>query len=258
MTPFLLPQGEKYHKPILRHPDLNPNNIMVADNLEITGFIDWQHASILPGFLAAGVPESFQNYFDEDSMRGLVPKLPDNLNERGNEEVAMEIEKFRRRHIHFSYLELTQRFNEPHSAILDRPTELLTRKIFDHVSSPWEGNHIPLKADLILATQVWPQITGDNGYDRKKPPVCPISFEESDSEQTLHAAEQQEESDAALRAVNDMVGVTSDGWVLNDDYEGTVARAEFIKRQAIEDADTEEEKETILKHWPFDDFNEDA
>lgn len=257
LTPFLLPHGEKYHRATLRHPDLNPNNIMVTDNLDIVGFIDWQHTSVLPGFLAAGVPDSFQNYSDEDSMRCLAPRRPDNLNEMGDEEAATEMERFRRRHIHFSYLELTQRLNEPHSAMLDRPTELLTRRIFDHVSAPWEGNNIPLKADLILAIQIWPRLMGDNGYDGNHLPVCPVSFEKNDSQQTLHAINQQEESDAALVAVNDLVGITSDGWILNEDYEGTVARAQFLKHQAIEDAETEEEKEICLKHWPLDDFDED-
>ncbi len=55
------------HRPVLRHPDLQPNNIFVSNKLEIKGLIDWQHSTVLPLFLQCGIPQSLQNYGDEIS-----------------------------------------------------------------------------------------------------------------------------------------------------------------------------------------------
>ena len=65
IVPYLVPSEPRFHRPILRHPDLQPNNIFVSENLDIVGIIDWQHCSVLPHFLAAGIPKYFQNYRDE-------------------------------------------------------------------------------------------------------------------------------------------------------------------------------------------------
>jgi hypothetical protein len=59
----------------MRHPDLQPNNILVLESHEIAGLIDWQHSSILPLGLAAGVPSHFQNYPDPDSEKLLEPQI---------------------------------------------------------------------------------------------------------------------------------------------------------------------------------------
>ena len=57
IAPALLPSNE-FLQPVLRHPDLQPNNIFVSDDLDIVGLIDWQHAAVLPLFLAAGTQSS--------------------------------------------------------------------------------------------------------------------------------------------------------------------------------------------------------
>jgi len=41
VSPQLVPKEEWLHRPTLRHPDLNPNNIFVPENHEITGIVDW-------------------------------------------------------------------------------------------------------------------------------------------------------------------------------------------------------------------------
>ncbi|CDM29386.1 unnamed protein product [Penicillium roqueforti FM164] len=45
-----------YLRLLLHHPDLHSNNKLVSDDLDIVGLIVWQHASVLPLFLAAGIP----------------------------------------------------------------------------------------------------------------------------------------------------------------------------------------------------------
>jgi hypothetical protein len=53
----------------IRHPDLQPSNIMVKKSVdsgkwEIISLIDWQHTCILPLFLHAGIPQRLQNHND--------------------------------------------------------------------------------------------------------------------------------------------------------------------------------------------------
>lgn len=76
IAPELLPPDE-FLRPVLRHPDLQPNNIFVSDDFDIVGLIDWQHASVLPVFLAAGIPKFFQNYDDPESLYFRPPPTPD-------------------------------------------------------------------------------------------------------------------------------------------------------------------------------------
>jgi hypothetical protein len=51
----------------MRHPDLSPSKIFSPDSGNITGVIDWQHATVLPIFLQAKIPKHFQNYGDDES-----------------------------------------------------------------------------------------------------------------------------------------------------------------------------------------------
>ncbi|RMZ75960.1 hypothetical protein DV737_g5059, partial [Chaetothyriales sp. CBS 132003] len=257
IAPYLVPHETRFHRPILRHPDLQPNNIFVSDDLDIVGIIDWQHCSVLPQFLAAGIPNHFQNNQDEESLRFIPPKLPDTLTEMEDEERARVLEPFRRRHLHFFYLAFTQRLNPAHFEVLDRRMDLLTRKVFDHASEPWEGNNIPLKADLIHITRVWEELVLGNGYMGKDIPLCPIAFAEADVQHTLNTLQQQEDTDTQLEQAQNVIGVSTDGWTPNDVCEGAVEQARDIKTQGINSLDTEEEKMMTLKHWPFDDFDEE-
>ncbi|EXJ82365.1 hypothetical protein A1O3_06178 [Capronia epimyces CBS 606.96] len=257
IAPYLVSQEARFHRPILRHPDLQPNNIFVSKSLDIVGIVDWQHCSILPLFLAASIPKYFQNYHDEESLQFDPPELPDNLAEMDDDEYAEASERFRRRHLHFFYLGFTQQLNPAHFEALDRRTDLLTRKIFDHAGEPWEGNSIPLKADLIHTTQIWPKLMEDIGYDEKVMPPCPISFSELDVQHTLAILQQQEDTDTQLEKIQNAIGINADGWTSNEEYEGVVARAKLIRKQGLESLDTEEEKEMTSRHWPFDDFDEE-
>ena len=101
LIPHLVPKDATVHSPTLRHPDLSPNNILVSDDLQITGFIDWQHSEVLPAFLAADIPAAFANYADEESRSFTEPKLPENLPSMAQDERAEAEELYRRRHIHF-------------------------------------------------------------------------------------------------------------------------------------------------------------
>ncbi|KAF2750959.1 kinase-like protein [Sporormia fimetaria CBS 119925] len=111
LAPYLVPECAKLSLPILRHPDLQPNNIFVSEDITITGLIDWQHSVVLPTFLAAGMPNKFQNYNDE----------------------------FRRRH----------KLNERHWHALEQDCALLKRRIYHDTGSPWERCNLPLQMILL-------------------------------------------------------------------------------------------------------------
>ncbi|KIX92545.1 uncharacterized protein Z520_11721 [Fonsecaea multimorphosa CBS 102226] len=258
LAPYLVPREPRFHRPILRHPDLQPHNIFVSENLDIVGIIDWQHCSVLPQFLAAGIPKYFQNCRDEASLSFLPPKLPENLAEMDDEERAEALERFRQRHLHFFYLGFTQRFNEAHFEILDRRTDLLTRKTFSHAGEPWQGNNIPLKADIIYITRIWEEILNENGYSGAAIPLCPVSFTELDVQRTINILLQQEDMDTQLKKIRDAIGISRDGWASNAEYDQVVQLAKLIKMQALASLDSEEEKEMTLKHWPVDDFDEEG
>jgi hypothetical protein len=71
----LVPKAEQLNVPTIRHPDLSPSNIFISDSSDITGIIDWQHATVLQ----AKIPKHFQNYGDDDSENFRRPKLPESF-----------------------------------------------------------------------------------------------------------------------------------------------------------------------------------
>lgn len=255
IAPYLVPDDTSLHRPTLRHPDLQPNNIFVSEKFDIVGIIDWQHSSVLPLFLAAGIPHHLQNYHDEESLRFVPPILPENLENMNERERAVSLEQFRRRQLHFYYLGFTKRFNKPHfHALAQEDTRLLKRKTFIHAGDPWEGNNIPLKADLIHITRFW----GDFSKTRDGTvPPCPIFFDTAEAEECLRIEKSQEETDTQLDQIRGMLGIGLDGWTSHKEYENAVAQARYIKDAALGYLETEAEKEMFSRHWPFGDHDED-
>lgn len=163
----LIPGDENLHRPTLRHPDLQPNNIFVSPMLDIMSVIDWQHTVILPLFLQCGISRSLQNYGDPVSESLTPPSLPANF------ELLEEGQKFedaallRKRQLHYEYFKQTTTRSPVHQVTLMSEMSLLRRKIFHHASDPWEGDNITLHADLVQLQQNWSKVS-------KLP--CPLAF----------------------------------------------------------------------------------
>ncbi|KAK2764467.1 hypothetical protein FQN54_009162 [Arachnomyces sp. PD_36] len=261
IAPYLIPDDKSLHRPILRHPDLQPNNIFVSKDLDIVGLIDWQHCSALPLFLSAGLPQYIQNYDDEESLRFIPPKLPETL-EMNPDERSAALERFRRRHLHFYYLGFTKRFNPSHFHGLTYDGSVLKRKAFTHAGNPWEGNNAQLKADLVHIVQNWDSIVAPAGANASSSsecnvPPCPISFSPSEAQDALRIEREYEETDSQLSQIRDAIGVNVDGWTSNEMFEEAVARAKEFKKMAINSvSDSKFDQEMTEKHWPFDDFDE--
>ncbi|KAI4609381.1 hypothetical protein J4E80_008631 [Alternaria sp. BMP 0032] len=259
IAPHLIPHdNEALARPTLRHPDLQPNNIIVSDKLEITGLIDWQHCAILPLFLQCGIPNSLQNYGDAVSESLEVPELPPNFEDLSEREQFEQAVLLRRRQLHYYYIAKTAELNPIHYDALAHDFSVVRRKLFDHASEPWEGDNVTLKADLIYLTENWSRITAPQSSARGDSKIpCPISFTEDEVTECkrLHAA--QIEADEQLQACRDVVGIGPEGWVPLEQYEETRQRERKLKAAALEAAESDEERASLEEHWIFDDIDEE-
>jgi hypothetical protein len=238
----------------IRHPDPQPSNIIVSrsanSNLHIVGLIDWQHTSILPLFLHAGIPQRLQNYDDPISQSMVRPSLPENLNDLDEAEQSREKEFYRRRLVHYHYVKNTEEYNIFHSVALGDPMDGLRRRLFFHASDPWEGETLELKVALIAATENWDTLTG-GGLP------CPIAFDAEDVRKTKKLDKEQRGVDETLEACQNMIPFAPDGWVPVEDYEEAVRCCKQLKTDALAAAESEEERAQIAAHWPFDDMDEE-
>jgi hypothetical protein len=258
-VPYLIPvSNDTLTVPTLRHPDLQPNNVFISDKLSITGLIDWQHCAILPLFLQCGIPNSLQNYGDSVSESLIPPELPPGFDELSDNEQFQEVLLLRRRQLHYFYVATTARLNPTHYDALTYSFSTLRRKLFDHASCPWEGDNVTLKADLIHLTKNWTEIvtTKSSTSDDATPP-CPIAFSEDEVSECLRLHTAQVEADEQLHACRDAVGIGPEGWVPVEQYDEIKQRESKLKADALEAAESEEERQKLREHWIFDDFDEE-
>lgn len=208
----LVPREAFLTRPMLRHPDLNPNNIFISDEADIVGLIDWQHSKILPLFLQAGVPAHLQYYGDPVSEDLAQPQLPQDIDDSEAEDREKEFELYRRRHVHFYYVGATAKHNDRHFKALMHPARLFRRNVYQHAGEPWEGNSIPLKADLMRAVQQWDgfDLATESG-EEKTYAQCPIATDGSEADAVLEAAVKQEEADRQMDILRNVIGIAPDG-----------------------------------------------
>ncbi|PVH97319.1 hypothetical protein DM02DRAFT_597827 [Periconia macrospinosa] len=256
IAPHLVPANSKLNLPVLRHPDLQPNNVFVSEDFTVTGLIDWQHSLVLPTFLAAGMPSWFQNYQDEQSTSFVPPQLPSDFESMDENDRARAQEQFRRRHMHFFYLGFTQRVNAPHWHALQQETGLLKRRIYDDAGSPWEGLNTPLQMDLVRVSQNWSKIASIQPDGTT--PACPIALEEQEVQKRTALDESLREVDGEMERINGILGVASDGWTSNELFEDAKERARLIREEGLHAVSDEPWlREMTERHWPFDDWDED-
>ena len=208
----------------IRHPDFQESNIVVSRSsdysLHIVTVLDWQHASILPAFLLAGIPQRLQNYNDHVFQSMTRPSLPENFDDLDEDARSFENELHRRRLVHYHYVKSTEECNEVHRAALEDYVDVLRRRLFEQAGGPWEGETIALKVDLIEAMLSWEALTGGGGS-------CPIVFDDEDVRKTLELDAALKRADENMRLGQNFIGFGEEGWVPKDLYEGAwhVARS---------------------------------
>lgn len=103
--------------------------------------------------------------------------------------------------------------------------------------APWEGDSITLTSNILLLVQNWAGIVGRRIETGEPPSVCPISADQQDADDTVAKITEQEDTDRSMA-------------ILEADTAET-------KKEALDDADTDLERQMIERHWPFDDHDED-
>ncbi|KAI1794467.1 protein kinase subdomain-containing protein PKL/CAK/Fmp29 [Ganoderma leucocontextum] len=256
IAPSLIPNDPTLVRFCMRHPDLQPSNIIVswprdANSYVVNSLIDWQHTSVLPLFLQAGIPHELQNHGDIVSRFMARPSLPDNFDNLDETEQREEREHYRRRLVHYHYVDKTEKYNKLHSAALMDPAGVLRRRLFYHARSPWRGESLELKLALIRATEKWETLTGSGGSP------CPIVFDPDEVRKTSELETELEKSDELLEKCRDLIGVGPEDWMPAERYKAALAISQQLKVDALAATESAKERAEIEAHWPFDDRNED-
>jgi hypothetical protein len=209
IAPYLVPRDEFLSRPTLRHPDLNPHNLFVSEDFTITGVIDWQHSSVLPLVLQAGIPATFQKFGDEVSRSLKMPRLPESFETLGEADQQKALEQHRKRELHYYYFISTFKHNKPHYNAMKPGSTMPKQKLVEYASVPWEGDNISLKAELIRAIQNWPVLATDNANGSV--PTCPIDFPDGEVAECLSLQDEQYLIDVNMEKVRDRIGISTDG-----------------------------------------------
>ncbi|KAF8213925.1 protein kinase subdomain-containing protein PKL/CAK/Fmp29 [Mycena galopus ATCC 62051] len=227
----LVPKNSALHHFCIRHPDLQPSNIIVSrssdtNQLKIVSLLDWQHTSILPPFLLAGIPGRLQNYDDRVSQALIPPSLPANMDELDPSEQSHAMGLYHRRLIHFHYVKNTEEYNKLHHEALSDPLSMFICRLFGQAGAPWEGETHALEATLIEVTERWERLTGE-GVPR------PVVFEPEDLRKTKQLTARLQVADENFEGCRGMVGFETETWVPNEHYAMAMALAELLKLRVM-------------------------
>ncbi|KAL2070679.1 hypothetical protein VTL71DRAFT_13705 [Oculimacula yallundae] len=179
-------------------------NILISDSGDITGLIDWQHATILLIFLQAKIPKHFQNYGNDDSENFRRPKLVEDFANMTNSDKEVEMERYRRRQVHYFYLGYTNDLNKAHFQAIGKHNLVLRNQLYNTVGRPWEAK--------------WSEIASPEDN-------CPIRYSPAEVEECL-------DRDAKQNSVDEQ---------MHKEFKSARVRAEVIKNELAEGADTDEQ-----------------
>ena len=254
IAPSLVPKDPSLRHFRVRHPDLQESNIVVSrspdSDLQVVSVLDWQHASILPTFLLAGIPQRLQNYDDRISQSMTRPSLPENFDDLEEAAQSYAKELHRRRLVHYHYVNSTEECNKVHHAALADPMGVLRRRLFQHAGALWEGETITLKVDLIEATKSWERLAEGGA-------PCPVAFDAADVRETMELDAALSDANASQEKVQNIVGCGPEGWVPNYHYEQAMARSKKLKEAVLAGAEPAEDRAEIEGHWPLDNMDEE-
>lgn len=236
--------------------------MLVNDDYEITGIIDWQHTVILPLALCAGIPKHYQNWGDwvSETLQKPATQLPDDFDRLDEEAQATAKETMRRRLVHFFYAGTTMKLSEDHFDALRAENVMLRAKLFDRAAAPWEGNSLDLEHILMEVARRWPMAIDDG---KEQSPAqqngnkAPVRYSDERVEACSKAMELQEEKEQELEEMREVIGIDSQGWVPDDERLEHAKRVrDLIKEKLLEECETEKERIAIREHFSFDDHAE--
>jgi len=203
-------------------------------------------------FLLASVPQRLQNHGDDVSQSMTLPSLPENFDELSGATRASEEYLCRLRLVHYHYVTSTKECNPLHYAAFTDRMYALRGRLFLHAGGLWEGETSELKAALIQAAENWEELTGGDV-------PCPFGLDAKDRLRREMAVLNEELSRASrgFEFLQSVCSVGEEGWVLTEDYGFAVDFLKKRKEQALAGAESAEEREEIVAHWPWDDMDEE-
>ncbi|EJT96640.1 hypothetical protein DACRYDRAFT_97541 [Dacryopinax primogenitus] len=255
MASSLIPNDPSLRAFCICHPDLQPSNILVStppdsSQLKIVSLIDWQHASIPPRFLLAGIPDRLQNYDDPISQRLIPPSFPPNANEMEESELMAAVGLHHARLVHFHYAKGTEELNKLHHDALSDPTSVFLRRLFYQSGAPWEAETHDFKSLLVEATEEWGKLAGAGV-------PCPVEFEPEDVSRTKAFSERLQLSDENVENIRAMIGFGTETWVPVDHYRKAKALAELLKLELLMAMPKGELPDKTEENWFLDDMDEE-
>ncbi|KZF22528.1 phosphotransferase family protein [Xylona heveae TC161] len=260
LAPYLqIPSGHRFSRPVLRHPDLSPSNILVNSSCEIVGIIDWQYAVALPLCLCAGIPNHFQNWGDPLSETLAKPEvnLPEDFDDLGQDEQEAVKETMRRRLVHFYYAALTLKHMPDHFDALREENSMLRAQLYDRARKPWEGDSLSLKYAIVQACQNWPMRLEHAPSTSESVDDCPVKYSEEDIRECTNQHDEEQERLEELSEMREYIGIDSLGWVPDDEqYDRSRAIVQTVKAGLLEYSNTEMERRAVQEHFPFDDHDD--
>ncbi|OBU00470.1 Phosphotransferase enzyme [Pseudogymnoascus verrucosus] len=180
LSSYLLPKSRDnlLNRPTLRHPDLNPTNIFVSDECEVSCIIDWQHTTVLPFLLAAGNPPIFENPDPTPPKDYVAPTLPENYASLNPDEKEYADELHRRRMLFYLYMIFNGKDNNDHFSAMRSPLLAQRQHLIDRAGMQWTGNTVTLQGALMRVVDGWGLLAleGHGGVE------CPVSFGAEESE----------------------------------------------------------------------------
>ncbi|KAH6888910.1 kinase-like domain-containing protein [Coprinopsis sp. MPI-PUGE-AT-0042] len=260
IAPSLIPEDARLTQFRIRHPDLQFANIIINSACQVVGLIDWQHTSVLPMFLLAGIPQRLQNHDDASFRQMIHPLRPENLDGMSDARRDHEEYIFRRRLVHHHYVKNSRECNGVHYAAFMDPLYAIRGKLFEQAGALWEGETLELKVALIEAWKRWDELVeARGGTSATASRRCPIEFDDEELRETKIVREEIEKASLGFEWFQNMAGVVGEnGWVLSEDYDLAKAFLMDAKEGAMKGALSEAERQEIMEEWPWDDMDEEG
>ncbi|KAJ7164870.1 protein kinase subdomain-containing protein PKL/CAK/Fmp29 [Mycena filopes] len=257
LVPFLPPRNLGLRSFRIRHPDLQPGNVVVSKSspsgqLEVVSLLDWQHTSILPPSLLAGIPGRFQNHDDDVSHALIPPSLPANMDELDENAQSRAMELYHRRLVHFHYVKNTERYNKLHHYVSSDYLSMFICRLFTRAGAPWEGEPHALKSALLDATEMWESLAGEAVS-------CPVAFEPEDVRATKALSERLQLGDQNIEDFRGIIGCGEETWVPIEHHKVAMDLAERLKLSMLTVLKTvdEETQARATANWLLDDMDEE-
>ncbi|KZT22671.1 hypothetical protein NEOLEDRAFT_1097383 [Neolentinus lepideus HHB14362 ss-1] len=230
IAPLIVPPVPAITAPVLNHPDLSLNNLIVPpeDLAFVQHVIDWQGATISPYCMQCGVPTAvaYTKGVILIPGDGSMPPWPDNFDAMSPEE--QEYIRIHHRYAcrHRSYI--IQLSMDPlrgdvwalsHSTVLEFLVPYITRCIAD--------GPLDLRGLLVSLQGMWSSIL----YD-----PCPIDFTQEEIAAHYKEAEAQAEYERNVNRLHDVIGCLNDGSVRPEQFESAKEKMERCRREWDETA----------------------